>query len=110
MLDLWVLKVMADNILITGKVLRQKWKTFANLVGIPDDEHLSLSDGWLRQFKARNGLKEMKRHGEAASTASKTVEWKHLHIQKLIVEKNGYALHDIFNGDEAPLCYAYDFS
>ena len=60
MLDLWVSKAMADNILITGEVLRQKWKTFANLVGIPDDERLSLSDGWLRQFKAWNGLKEMK--------------------------------------------------
>ena len=110
MLDLWVSKAMADNILITGEVLRQKWKTFANLVGIPNDERLSLSDGWLHQFKAQNGLKEMKQHGEAASAASKTVQWECLHIQKLIAEKNGYALRDIFNGDEAPLCYVYDFS
>ena len=110
MLDLWVSKAMADNILITGEVLRQKWKTFANLVGIPNDERLSLSDGWLHQFKAQNGLKEMKQHGEAASAASETVQWERLHIQKLIAEKNGYALRDIFNGDEAPLCYVYDFS
>ncbi|KIM36654.1 hypothetical protein M413DRAFT_424331 [Hebeloma cylindrosporum] len=59
---------MNDGILLTGEVLRQKWNTFANLVGIPEDERLKLSDGWLTRFKDRNGLKEMKRHGEAASS------------------------------------------
>ncbi|KIJ98731.1 hypothetical protein K443DRAFT_626750 [Laccaria amethystina LaAM-08-1] len=57
---------MGDGIVLTGEILRQKWITFANLVGIPDDDRLKLSNGWLRCFKDRNGLKEMRRHGEAA--------------------------------------------
>src|SRR5882724_2533758 len=47
MLDLWVSKAMADNLLLTGEVLCQKWKKFADLAGVLEDEHLNLSDGWL---------------------------------------------------------------
>ena len=60
MLDLWISKVMADNVLITGKVLHQKWKKFANLHGMPDDEYLTLSEGWLTKLKLQNGLKGIK--------------------------------------------------
>ena len=59
MMDLWVLKAMNDKILLTGEVLRQKWNTFATLVGIPEDDRLKLSEGWLTRFKERNGLKEV---------------------------------------------------
>ena len=106
MMDLWVSKAMNDKILLTGEVLRQKWNAFANLVGIPDDERLSLSDGWLTRFKERNGLKEMKRHGEAASTSAETVERERKRIQELI-EKYGYELRNIFNMDETGLFYGY---
>ncbi|KIK81839.1 hypothetical protein PAXRUDRAFT_155153 [Paxillus rubicundulus Ve08.2h10] len=51
MLDLWVSKAMADNLLLTGEVLCQKWKIFADLVGVPDDECLKFSEGWLSRFK-----------------------------------------------------------
>ncbi|KAF9223035.1 hypothetical protein BS17DRAFT_767408 [Gyrodon lividus] len=73
MLDLWVSKAMADGILLTGMVLRQQWKKFANLVGVPEDERLHLSEGWLTWYKTRTGLREMKHHGEAASAASETI-------------------------------------
>jgi Tc5 transposase DNA-binding domain len=52
-----VSNAMLDNILLTGEVLHQKWIRFADLVGVPKDEQLNLSDGWLAQFKTRNGLK-----------------------------------------------------
>ena len=105
MLDLWVSKAMADNMLLTGEVLRQKWKKFAELVGVPDDERLKLSEGWLNRYKARNGLKGIKRHGEAASVAMATAEKERLRVQNLIKEK-GYARRDIFNADESPLFFA----
>ncbi|KIM36341.1 hypothetical protein M413DRAFT_424966 [Hebeloma cylindrosporum] len=104
MMDLWVSKAMNDGILLTGEVLRQKWNTFANLVGIPEDERLKLSDGWLTRFKDRNGLKEMKRHGEAASSGAATVENERKRVQGLI-EGHGYELRDIFNMDETGLFY-----
>ena len=106
MMYLWVLKAMGDGILLTGEVLHQKWNQFADLVGVPEDERLNLSNGWLGCFKDRNGLKEMKRHGEAASANASTVEQERKRIQELI-KKYGYELHDIFNMDKTGLFYRY---
>jgi hypothetical protein len=55
----------------------------------------------------RNGLKEMKRHGEAASENGTTVEQERKRIQKLI-KKYRYELHDIFNMDETGVFYRYE--
>jgi hypothetical protein len=106
MLDLWVSKAMADNLLITGEVLRQKWTTFANLAGVPEDERLTLSEGWLARFKNRSGLKQLKRHGEGGSVDPERVETERRRIQGLI-EEYGYELRDIFNMDETGLFYGY---
>jgi len=92
-MDLWVLKAMGDGILLTGEVLRQKWNAFAKLVGIPEEDQLKLSNGWLESFKDRHGLKEMKQHGEAASAGADTVEKERKRIQELII-KYGYELRD----------------
>ena len=105
MMDLWIAKAMADNINLTGEVLRQKWTTLANLAGIPKDKHLTLSEGWLTRFKARHGLKELKCHGEAASANPEVVVEEQCRIQMLIKEQ-GYQLRDIFNMDETGLFYA----
>lgn len=91
MMDLWVSKAMSDNLLLTGEVLRQKWTRFADLVGIPKDERLNLSDGWLARFKARNGLKQFKRHGEAASMDPETAK-REQHCIRELIAKHGYEL------------------
>jgi len=106
MMYLWVSKAMGGGILLTGEVLRRKWNAFADLVGIPEDERLKLSNGWLGHFKDRNGLRQMKRHGEAASANTETVENERKRIQELI-GKYGYQLRDIFNMDETGLFYGY---
>jgi Fe-S cluster assembly scaffold protein SufB len=106
MMDLWVSKAMGDGVLLTGEVLRQKWNRFADLVGIPEDERLKLSHGWLTRFKEQHGLKQLKRHGEAASADAKTVETERKRIQELI-KKYGYELRDIFNMDETGHFYGY---
>jgi hypothetical protein len=106
MMDLWVSKAMAQNLLVTGEVLHQKWAKFADLVGIPMDERLNLSDSWLAHFKIRNGLKQIKDHGEAASANLETVEREQQRIQELI-KKYGYELRDIFNMDETGLFYGH---
>jgi hypothetical protein len=104
MMFLWVSKAMGDGILLTGEVIRQKWNTFADLAGIPKDDRLNLSNGWLDRFKERNGLRQQKRHGEAASASQQTVEQERKRIQKLIKEA-GYELCDIYNMDETGLFY-----
>lgn len=82
-------KAMQNNLLLTSEVLRQKWTKFADLAGVPDDECLSLSEGWLAHFKVRNGLKQFKRHGDAASADPETVKTERKRIQELI-DKYGY--------------------
>lgn len=105
MLELWVTKAMVDGIQVTGEVLRQKWTRFADMVGIPNDERLNLSEGWLTAFKKRCGLKEFKRHGEAGSADPADVEHERTRVRELIA-KYGYRLKDIFNMDETGLFYA----
>jgi Tc5 transposase DNA-binding domain len=105
MLELWVSKALADGVVLTGQVIRQKWTTFADLAHIPMDERLNLSDGWLARFKTRNNLKEMRRHGEAGSAKPQTVENERQRVQKILAEGH-YNLKDIFNMDETGLFYA----
>lgn len=106
MMELWVSKAMQAHVLLTSEVLRQKWRQFAELAGVPEDEWLKLSDGWLSCFKDRNGLKELKRYGEAASADPERVVHERQRIQGLIQEQ-GYRLKDIFNMDETGLFYAW---
>jgi len=50
------------------------------LAGVPEDDRLKLSNGWLAWFKDRNGLREWKQHGEAASANNETVEQEQTRI------------------------------
>jgi len=70
----WISQAMRCGIIVTGKVLRQKWMAFAELVGIPEEDHLKLSDSWLRKFKIRYRLWDLKQHGDATSSDAKTIE------------------------------------
>ena len=106
MMYLWVSKAMGDGIILTGKVLHQKWNHFTDLVGVPEDERLHLSNGWLDHFKARHGLKDIKQHGEAALVSADTIEKERKRIQELI-KKYGYELRNIFNIDKMDLFYMY---
>jgi len=106
MIDLWVSQAMGDGILLTGEVLCQKWLWFADLAGVLTDERLCLSNGWLACYKARNGLKEFKHHGEASSVSEQTVE-KERECMQMIIKEGSYKLRDIFNMDETGLFYGY---
>ena len=107
MMALWVTKALADKVLLTGEVLRQKWEAFAKMVGVAEEDKLKLSNGWLSSFKERYGLKQLKRHGEAASVEQKTVEDERKRVQDLIKEflALGYTLRDVFNMNETGLFY-----
>lgn len=105
MLKLWVTKVMADDVHVNGEILHQKWKQFADLAGVPKDEWLILSEGWLIAFKKCCGLKEFKKHGEAGSSTAEDVKKEHICLQELII-KYKYQSKDIFNMDETGLFYA----
>ena len=100
---------MANGIFLTDEVLHPKWRLFANLAGVSEDEYLVLSKGWLSQYKNWTGLKQMKCYGDATSIALDTVDKEQLRIQELI-KRLGYKLCDIFNADETGLFYVYVIS
>ena len=104
MMDLWVLGAASNHILLNGEVLRQKWSSFVDLLGIPMDDRLKLSEGWLTCYKARNNLKEFKRHGEAASASLEMAETERRRIQELVATY-GVELQDLFNADETGFFY-----
>ena len=94
MLDLWIAKAMSDEVQLSGEILRQKWTRFADLVGVPMDERLVLSEGWLEALKRQCGLKSFKHHGEAGSASPEEVESECKHIREHIhelVAKHGYS-------------------
>jgi len=105
MMDLWVEKATHDRVLLSGDVLRAKWVQFAELAGIPEDERLSLSNGWLDKFKASVGLKGIKQHGDAASANPESVEKERARLRKLL-RTLGYAPRDTWNMDETGLFWA----
>ncbi|KAI9443037.1 hypothetical protein H4582DRAFT_2072114 [Lactarius indigo] len=84
-----------------GKAIVNKLREWA---GVLEDERIKLSNGRLAHFKERNGLQEIKRHGEAASAKPETVEHERSWIQDLIQEA-GYKPHNIYNMDETGLFY-----
>jgi len=99
MMDIWVSCALSDNVLLTGKVLHQKWTHFADLKGIPEDDRLKLTNGWLAQYKVRKELKEYKCHGKAASVSLETAETEQQQIQGLVA-MYGVEPRDLFNADE----------
>jgi hypothetical protein len=74
MLELWITMACEDGLILTGEIICQKWRSFADLAEVPQDERLVLSEGWLSWLKEQKGLKEMKQHGNAGSTHMDTVE------------------------------------
>jgi hypothetical protein len=103
--ELWITMACKDGLILTGEILCQKWRSFADLAKAPQDERLVLSEGWLSWLKERKGLKEMKRHSNAGSTHMDTVEREQQRIQVLI-QQSGFAAWDVFNMDETGLFYA----
>jgi hypothetical protein len=105
MMDLWVTKACNEGIQLTGDVLREKWRDFEKLAGVPEDKRLKLSNGWLDSLKKRLGLKKWKRHGESGPANPEVVAQERERVCKLLQE-SGYERRDIFNMDETGLFYA----
>ncbi|CAG8489193.1 2143_t:CDS:2 [Dentiscutata erythropus] len=80
---------------------RQKHKTFAKILKIPND-NLKFSHGWLFKFKRRHGLEQIKKHGEDSSVDDNVVAIAVPQLKEILKE---YSLKDIYNMDETGLFY-----
>jgi hypothetical protein len=93
------LTILSDAILI------EKAKLLANGLGIPEDA-LKFSSGWLQSFKKRNGIRQEKLQGEAASVDQAAIA----EFLPLLRNKcSNYPSERIYNMDETGLFYRYVF-
>jgi hypothetical protein len=72
-LILWARHMEAKSEIVTGPMLKVKRERFEEKLGVPEGERL-LGDGWIAQFCRTYKLKEVRRHGEAASVNLQAVE------------------------------------
>jgi hypothetical protein len=102
LLEEWTQNALASKAIISGDLLCEKWKDFAQLQGIPSEQWLKLSNGWLDSFKSRNNLKMYKKHGEEAQADPKDIAQEVKRLKKLISQ---FPPNDVFNMDETGLFY-----
>ena len=97
----WMKNMRSKNMPIDGNVLKAKAQAFAEKLNV--NEEFKASDGWLQNFKTRNGLIFKKLCGESSSVNLETVsQWTDSTLKKLM---NEYNEADIFNADETALFY-----
>ncbi|KDQ18967.1 hypothetical protein BOTBODRAFT_98136, partial [Botryobasidium botryosum FD-172 SS1] len=101
-LSLWVATSDRRHLTISGDLIREKARRFAALFGIPPDDFLSLSNGWLESFKVRHGLRDVRYYGEAGSVDQAQLALEIPRLQEIISK---YARRDVFNWDESGLYY-----
>jgi hypothetical protein len=113
-LKMWFDSAMARGEVVTGPMLTEKRRRFEDLHHVPEEERLK-SDGWQAPFlKAcvllllfyqtsrliimhSHQIKEIRRHGEAASADMSALAKERTRLQELL---KPFALKDIFNTDE----------
>ncbi|XP_050522274.1 tigger transposable element-derived protein 4-like [Daktulosphaira vitifoliae] len=95
----WFNQVRQQNIPVSGILIKEKAKSFAEILDISD---FTASDGWLSNFKKRHNLVFRKICGESASVDNGICEnWK-VKLQYLLCE---YDPKNVFNADETGLFF-----
>ncbi|GAA5914404.1 hypothetical protein JCM5296_001706, partial [Sporobolomyces johnsonii] len=100
-LTLWCTQALSANVVLSGLVIIEKARDFAQMLGPYND--VDFSRGWLDKFKSRHGLRRFKFHGEASKMDAVSVDTER---QRLCKITNAYKLEDIWNMDETGLFYA----
>nr|XP_042911674.1 uncharacterized protein LOC122272279 [Parasteatoda tepidariorum] len=96
----WVREARSQNLPLTGHVLQEKAKVFADALGVTN---FASSNGWLTRFKKRHGIVCHKICGEEATVDKETVE--SFLSEKWPALRKNYAPRDIFNADETGLFF-----
>ncbi|KNF04227.1 hypothetical protein PSTG_02577 [Puccinia striiformis f. sp. tritici PST-78] len=99
----WMTQAIHYGIPVSGEILKENWREFAWLDGIPSEEWLKLSSGWLESFKNQHQICAFWMHGEAASVDITVVESEIIRMQEITKD---YELKDIFNMDKTGLFYS----
>lgn len=98
-LVIWLRQCRGQKVSISGNLLKEKAKEFASILSI---KNFAASEGWLTNFKKRNGVVFKKVCGESGSVDDAVcLDW-HDKLKTLI---ENYHARDIFNTDETGLFF-----
>uniref|UniRef100_A0ABD2WEJ4 HTH CENPB-type domain-containing protein n=1 Tax=Trichogramma kaykai TaxID=54128 RepID=A0ABD2WEJ4_9HYME len=95
----WLKHQPENSDTISGPILQEKAKSFANELGL---HKFQASNGWLDKFKARHGIVLKKLCGDSASV--KNSQYNEWHRSLSDIVKN-YLPEDVFNADELGLFF-----
>ncbi|KRZ02254.1 Jerky -like protein-like [Trichinella zimbabwensis] len=98
---MWFLQKRALDQPISGPILQEKAADFSSKLGI---DNVVASSGWLRNFKSRHGIRELKMHGEKLSADSESAA-KFTATLNDFITKEGYDLDFVYNADETGLVW-----
>jgi Tc5 transposase DNA-binding domain len=99
----WVLQMEHQKICLSNDLIQHKARTLATMMGIPA-ESFKASNGWLANFKTRNGLKQHRIHGQSGDAQMTGIEER---MQILQTKISGYNYDDVYNMDETGLFYNF---
>lgn len=91
----WVTTARDKNLPISGTLIREKAREFADALG---HEDFSASIGWLDKFKKRHNIVQKAICGESAAVNLELSENWQIHVLPNLISQ--YNANDIFNADE----------
>ncbi|KAG0430848.1 hypothetical protein HPB47_022305 [Ixodes persulcatus] len=93
-------EVRAKNVPVCGPMLQAKAKSFGHLF---EHEGFNTLNGWIQRFKDRHGISCKVISGKSGEVDDASIQaWFRIHLETML---SAYADKDIYNADEAGLCY-----
>ena len=96
----WFKDARVKNVTLSGPILVEKAKDFAERLGVTD---FTESTGWLDRFKSRHGIVMKRICGESAAVCQETTETRKNTKLRTMLEE--FSPDDIFNADETGLFF-----
>uniref|UniRef100_A0A1B6ML08 HTH CENPB-type domain-containing protein n=1 Tax=Graphocephala atropunctata TaxID=36148 RepID=A0A1B6ML08_9HEMI len=100
----WFSAKRAEGKPVTGPMIIEKAKFFHTELGLPNDDMLSFSKGWLHNFKIRHGIRKLDVSGEIRSADEAAANEYKITFQNLINDHN-LSPSQIYNADETGLLW-----
>ncbi|XP_042910039.1 jerky protein homolog [Parasteatoda tepidariorum] len=99
----WFSIVRSEGKSVTGPMIVEKAKKFGQDLGVAESE-CNYSDGWLRNFKFRHGIRRLDVTGETLSANQNSAEKYKDEFEKIVVD-NDLTPEQIYNADETGLLW-----
>ncbi|GBM70630.1 Jerky [Araneus ventricosus] len=99
----WFSAVCSEGKPVTGPMIVEKAKKFGQDLGVAESE-CNYSDGWLRNFKFRHGIRRLDVTGETLSANQNSAEKYKDEFEKIVAD-NDLTPEQIYNADETGLLW-----